>query len=432
MKLLHETAQKALNALKDGGATRAACTASRAVTQEFNAEGGEFTLMRTLFDDALSMTGFVGGKKGSVGINRLDDASIAQAAEDCLAACASAEDDPDWQIAAAGEGSFTDGAPEVDLEKFFDRVRELYDEIAAQHPSIVLIGLFAMHTSKKSVYRNSEGVCYERTGGAYQLTLTFCARDGEATSSMFGTGAMTDSLDEPFLSLGTIKRDLEAIEKQVHTTPFSGKFTGTVVLTPECFSTLLSSLFTNFAGDAAILGGTSAWKDSLGKQVADPRISVMVAAEHASVVLPQRWTAEGFAPENYDVIRDGVLKSFQISQHVANRMNQSRAGNDTDTNFVIDAGEKCLDELLAGIEKGLYVARFSGGAPAANGDFSGVAKNSFLIENGKLGPAVSEVMISGNLAELLNHVVGMSAERVSDGAGLVPWAAFDGVTVSGR
>ncbi len=432
MKLLHETAEKALKALKDGGATRAYCTASRAVTQEFNAEGGEFALMRTLFDDALSMTGFDGGKKGSVGINRLDDASIEQAAKDCMAASSSAEDDPDWEIASTGEGSFTDGVPEADLEKFFDRVKELYDDIAEQHASVVLVGLVAAHTGKKTVYRNSEGVCYERTSGAYQIGLTLCARDGEATSSMFGSGVLTDSLDAPFITLGTIKRDLEAIEKQIHPTPFSGKFTGPVVLTPDCFATLLYSLLGNFAGDEAILGGTSAWKDSLGKQVADPRLSVMVASEHPSVVLPQRWTSEGFAPENYYVIREGVLERFQLSQHVANRTGLQRAGNDTDTNFVIDAGEKSLDELIAGIEKGLYVARFSGGAPATNGDFSGVAKNSFLIENGKLGPAVSEVMISGNLADLLNNVIGLSAERVSDGAGLIPWAAFDGVTVSGR
>lgn len=432
MKLLHETADQALRALAERGATRAAVTASRATTQEFNVEGGEFTLMRTLFDDALSMTGFVGGKKGAVGINRLDSESIALAADDCLAACASAEDDPDWELAAEGEGSFTDGAPEADLEKFFDRVKELFDDIAAQHPSIVIVGLVAQHTAQKSVYRNSLGVSYARTAGVYQVSLTLCARDGETTSSMFGTQAMTDSLDQPFICLGTIRRDLEELEKQVHPKPFEGKFTGPVVLTPGCFAEFLASLLDNFVSDNAILGGASAWKDALGTQVADPRITVTVAAEHPSVVLPQRWTGEGFAPENYDVIHEGTLSSFQLSQHVANRMGLTRAGNSTAGNFVIGGGEQSVDELIAGIDRGLYVARFSGGAPSSNGDFSGIAKNSFLIENGRLGPAVSEVMISGNLADLLRNLIGLSAERAADGTGLVPWAAFDGVTVSGR
>ena len=40
-------------------------------------------------------------------------------------------------------------------------------------------------------------------------------------------------------------------------------------------------------------------------------------------------------------------------------------------------------------------------------------------------------MISGNMAEMLFHVRGFSAETVCDGSSVLPYAAFDGVTVSG-
>ena len=46
-------------------------------------------------------------------------------------------------------------------------------------------------------------------------------------------------------------------------------------------------------------------------------------------------------------------------------------------------------------------AQFSGARPAENGDFSGVAKNSYYIEKGKVQFPVSETMVSGNLAELV-------------------------------
>ena len=91
-----------------------------------------------------------------------------------------------------------------------------------------------------------------------------------------------------------------------------------------------------------------------------------------------------------------------------------------------------MEKLLSGIEKGLVLNRFSGGEPGTNGDFSGVAKNSFLIENGKVTDAVSETMVSGNLAELLLHIRGITKERLSDGAAVLPWMAFDGVTISGK
>ena len=76
--------------------------------------------------------------------------------------------------------------------------------------------------------------------------------------------------------------------------------------------------------------------------------------------------------------------------------------------------------------------RFSGGDPAVGGDFSGVAKNSFLIENGKLANALSETMISGCVADMLLNIRGISSDLLQDGAASLPFIAFDGVTVSGK
>ncbi len=76
--------------------------------------------------------------------------------------------------------------------------------------------------------------------------------------------------------------------------------------------------------------------------------------------------------------------------------------------------------------------RFSGGRPGANGEFSGVAKNGFLIENGRLTKPLTETMISGNLADMLQNLRAVSREVMEDGAMSVPYMAFDGVTVSGK
>ena len=75
--------------------------------------------------------------------------------------------------------------------------------------------------------------------------------------------------------------------------------------------------------------------------------------------------------------------------------------------------------------------RFSGGEPSPNGDFSGVAKNSFLIQDGKLGCAVNETMISGNLADMLKNIGGISAELVCSGSYALPWVVFRNVVISG-
>lgn len=432
MKLLHETAERALDALRGAGADRAICTAQRAVTQEFNVESGAFTLLRTLYDDSLVLTGFSGGRKGRIAVNRFDGESIRQAARDCMAAAASAEDDPAWEIAETGGGSFTDGAPEADLERFFGRCQELLSDIGERHPSVLIEQMILLHRATETVCRSTAGVVWERTAGAYEVDLSYSARDGAFGSSFFGSGLITASLDKPLIEQGTIERDLCEIERQVHPEPFTGKEVMPVVLTPDCFASLLASLLSHFAGDDAILAGTSPWRNRLGESVADPRLTVTISTDDPQIVLGERWTAEGFRSETYDVIRDGELRSFQLSQYVANRTGLTRAKNTDDTAFVVAPGGLALSELLEKVGRGLYVARFSGGEPASNGDFSGVAKNSFLIEDGKLGRAVSEVMISGNLADMLRSIVGLSAERACDGARVLPWAAFGGITVSGK
>jgi PmbA protein len=86
--------------------------------------------------------------------------------------------------------------------------------------------------------------------------------------------------------------------------------------------------------------------------------------------------------------------------------------------------------MVGGVQHGALVGRLSMGQPAPNGDFSGVIKNSFLIEGGALGPALSEVMISGNMAQMLRDVVAVSAERLDTGQTLLPWLRVEGLHFS--
>jgi PmbA protein len=76
------------------------------------------------------------------------------------------------------------------------------------------------------------------------------------------------------------------------------------------------------------------------------------------------------------------------------------------------------------------VGRLSMGRPASNGDFSGVIKNSFRIDDGKLGPALSETMITGNVAQMLRDVIAVSQERIDTGSFLLPWVRIGGLHFS--
>ena len=87
-------------------------------------------------------------------------------------------------------------------------------------------------------------------------------------------------------------------------------------------------------------------------------------------------------------------------------------------------------DVVDGVQRGALVGRLSMGMPAANGNFSGVVKNSFLIEGGRVGAALSEVMVSGNMAQMLRDVLAVSAERLDCGDTVLPWLRIGGLHFS--
>ena len=429
---LKQTAKKAADALLREGAEKSESSVRYTVTHEFNVDGGEFSLFRTLFDKQLVLSAIQGGKRGVVSQNRYDDETIAQSAKACMEAAASAMPDESWDIAPLTQNAdFELGEVKPDLDKLFFRCRELMTDLSARFPKIMMEQMIVSHREQFEVKANSNGVLFATHKGSYSVDLMFSGHEGEKASSFFGSSVETDSLEKPFLALGSLEEDLSNVQKQIDTTAVSGKFEGTMVLMPSCALELIGGMLMSFAGENGLLSGTSPWKEKLGETVADERITLRVAPLDERIVCGQRITSEGFPAENYDIIRNGRLNAFALGLYASNKLQLPRAKNDSQ-NLIMEAGDKPIDEIIASIDRGIIVGRFSGGAPASNGDFSGVAKNSFLIENGKIGPALAETMISGNLAEMLLHLRGISKEQVCDGSSVMPYVAFDGITVSGK
>jgi PmbA protein len=73
------------------------------------------------------------------------------------------------------------------------------------------------------------------------------------------------------------------------------------------------------------------------------------------------------------------------------------------------------------VKRGAIVGRLSMGMPAANGNFSGVIKNSFAIEGGERKHALAETMIAGNMAQMLRDIVAVSREVIDGGSERLPW-----------
>ncbi len=429
---IKKTAQSAVLALQNAGADKAQANVSYTITHEFNVDGGEFSLFRTLFDKSLAMTAIQGGKKGTVAQNRYDEETILASAKGCLEAAASAQPDENWDFAPLSQNEdFVQGEVKPDTDKLFARCQELMAAVRARFPKIIMEQMIVSHKEIYSAKANSYGSLFSTHEGYYEVSLMFSGHEGEKASSFFGSGVITDNLDRPFLELGSLEKDLSDVEKQIETTFVEGKFEGTMVVMPGCVASLFYTILSDFAGEGGLLSGTSPWKEKLGEKVADERITISLAPLDERIVCGNRVTGEGFRAENFDVIQNGKLNAFVLGLYASNKLKLPRGRNDS-FNVVMAPGDKPIEEIIASIDRGILVGRFSGGQPASNGDFSGVAKNSFLIENGKIGQALSETMISGNMADMLNKLRGISREQVADGMMVLPYLAFDGITISGK
>ncbi len=428
---IRKQAQLAIELLKQADAV-GQCSVSSGKALEFNVDGGQFSLMRTLFSSSIGITAYKDGKKGTAATNDISDIAVKAAVEDALRSAESGVPDEAYGIAEYQPAEkFVDGELEPDRDKLFDRVEEFVKTVENEYPSIILEQVIVTHSAGKNVLLNTNGVDFESEDGGYGFDAMFSAHEGELSSSFLGCGITTNSLDTPFIELGTMRENLDAVTKQIHTQPLEGKFTGTMLLPPDSLRDFIDMLASNFACDGTLIDGTSPWRDMLGKQVADEKLTVSIAPLDSRIVSGQRYTGDGYKSENYDFIKDGVLNSFMLSRYGAKKTGFERAKNSS-FSLIVKNGDKSLNDIIASIDKGIMVGRFSGGNPGTNGDFSGVAKNSFIIENGAVGSALSETMISGNLAEMFRNVTAISAETVCDGSSCLPWLAVKGITVSGK
>lgn len=431
MNRIEEIARRCLDLLLAEGATEGSCNVSVGTKTEFYYECGSLGMLRTVRNVSLSLKALVGTQKGVASLNSFEEEDLKRAVRQAVASAKISKEDPAEglpEVVAVKHFEFGPLTP--DREAMLSLLNRFFDTLKEQYPTISVDTAAIDHTATESVYCTTNGICLSVTKGLYSFSPMFMAREGEMTSSFNYYGAVFSALDRPLLDLADGRRALGDSVRQVRPVPMKGKFVGDVIFTPGCFGDLLSSVEGNFLSDGALIDGTSIWKDKLNTLVAAPCLR-WSSRPRAEEIVGGYFMAGGYEAENMELITDGVLKNFVLSRYGAKKTGRERSVSAGGCYFV-DPGDKSLEEMISSVEHGLLVARFSGGSPAGDGTISGVAKNSFEIRNGKIVHAVSEAMISGNLAEMLNNITAISSETVNDGTSVLPWVSVRDIVISGQ
>ena len=430
---LNEITEYVLDSLKKAGAGKASCSVARGRKEEFNIEANKFTLLRTLIDDSLSIKALYEGRKGVASINKLDKDSIDKAVEDCITLAKAGTPDEAEDIAEKIENkSFKRGIGGSDMDKLFFRTKEFLEQVKDEYPKIMLEGVTSAFVSGNGVYANSNGVVFDSETECYGMGSMFVAKDGEKSSSFNGYGETILALDKPFIDMGLYRTLLEDSVKSLDTRMVEEKYVGKVIVTPACDDMIWDTLLGCFLSERSLVEGTSRWKDALGTKVADKKLTIRTVPHHPSVVAGERYTGDGYESFDADLIKNGVLESFALSLYGANKTGNKRSKNTAFSNIEVLPGDVALADMIKSIDKGILLNRFSGASPSPSGDVSGIAKNSFMIENGVVTDALSETMVSFNIVDIIADIVAISKERAMDGSTILPWCCFDGITISGK
>jgi len=153
---------------------------------------------------------------------------------------------------------------------------------------------------------------------------------------------------------------------------------------------------------------TSAFSGLMGQRIAAPGVTIVddgtIENSRGSISVDD----EGTPGQCTTLIEDGILVGFMQDRMNARLMGMRPTGNGRRqsfaynpmprmTNTVMRNGNHTPEEIIASVKKGIYAKNFGGGqVDITNGKFVFSASEAYLIEDGKLGPAVKGATLIGN------------------------------------
>ncbi len=392
---------------------------------ELNVAHNEPSLMRSTEQSRVSLLGLLDGRRASTELSSLDDMALRQGVAELFAAARVAPQDAANAVSCGQQARIVQGPLQAEPALLADTMAGLLAFREREVPSFTIEEGVCAHHLSRSHTLTSGGSDLAVHAGWLSLSAFGTAREGTRASSFNVTGG--DAHDwggrrpEDCFGLGDMMRDTS---QQVVTQTLGGKCVGEVVLTPPAVGDLLGWLLGQL-GDAQLIAGSSLYREQVGKEIASPLLG-----------LTSRFAAPGVVPVStdacgtpaVDVLREGRLLSLLPSLYGSRKTGLTHVPSTFGWDMA--AGATPRAELVGQVARGAIVGRLSMGMPAANGDFSAVIKNSFRIDGGVVGPALSEVMISGNMARMLKDVLAVSRERLDTGATVLPWLRIGGLHFS--
>ena len=273
----------------------------------------------------------------------------------------------------------------------------------------------------------SNGFEGERRGTCFALSasVALCG-EGEARPSGFSymTSLCYDLLPKEGYGQLAYQRALRKIGQRKAP---SGHYA--MVVDARCVRQLLNPMVSALYGPA-LHQQNSFLINSLDKQVGSPLFTLLDEPHLIGANGARYFDGEGVATRPMSVFDAGTLRTYYIDTYCARKM-EVEPTIASPSLLVLTPGTQTQEELIADVAHGLFVTGFNGGnCNSSTGDFS-YGIEGFLIEQGKLTQPVSEMVVTGNMLDLWQHLVAVGNDARMESTWRIPTLTFEGVTASG-
>lgn len=437
---LTERAERLVAAARKAGADAADAVCVRGVSLSVDVRLGKVEETRRAEGDDFALRTFVGRRSATVSANVLiDPADLAERA------VAMAKVAPEDRFAGLADvATLASGFPDLDL---LDTTIPSPEELTA--------AALAVEDAARAVpgVSNSGGASADWGLGGLVLA-TSGGFAGSYLGSRFGLGASAiagsgTAMERDYDGASKVFRaDLpdpdvvgrNAGERAVRRLNPRQMATGRVTVVYDQRTAI--SLIGHLAGavnGAAIARKTSFLRDRLGEQLFPANIRITDDPLRPRGLASRPFDGEGVSGAALDVVAEGSLKTWLLDSATARELGLAtngrasrRGGNPSpgSTNLTLLPGSETAEQMIAGIERGIYVTELIGhGVNMNTGDYSRGAAG-FVIEKGEIGHPVSEVTIAGNLIDMY-RVLRAADDLVYRYATNSPTIAIEGMTVAG-
>jgi PmbA protein len=387
-------------------------------------------------ESGLSIQLFVDNKYGSFSTNRLDKAELETFIRNGIESTRFLAEDkarklppeelyykgnlPDLQLL---DSSFSSIQPDDKVKLAMGAC----DEVMDKDSRIISVSTSFSDSRDNKYLIASNGFEGETASTSFSISASVSVKgEGEARpeSYWYDSALSFNSLIKEGIGKKALERTLRKLgQKKVA----SGKYS--MVVDNLNSNSLLSPVIGALYG-TPIQQKNSFMLDKLNTKVLGENISIIDDPHRAKSPGARYFDNEGIATRKMPVFENGVLKTYFIDTYNANKLGCAPTISSPSI-LVLRPGDKDLEALIAGVEKGIFVTGFNGGnSNSSTGDFS-YGIEGFLIEKGKITQPVNEMNITGNFLTLWNNLAAAGNDPSKMYTWKIPSLLFDAVDFSG-